>query len=627
MSSQREQIIDNIKKTIYDNSQQKITGQILQDTLIDMSDKLSTIEEVEEVNEKITDIPVERGTGENSVQQKGTGAVASGVNSVAEGKNTIAGGIASHAEGNFTKARGDHSHAEGGNTIANGEAAHAEGYNTTASGVYSHAEGYNTKANEEGAHAEGANTVASGANSHAEGLRTETINEAEHAEGKYNKSNAGTIHSVGIGTSSKRANAFEIMQNGDAYLYGIGEYDGTNPSDAKTVALAVKDLLPTAVADETYVKKINNPFAVGDGISSTRQKNTSAPNTASGSGSVALGEGSIASGKNALSSGKSTIAAGSCAHAEGNGSGTMQDGTERQYQGAIGENAHTEGTRTDATQHSSHAEGFETQATANRAHAEGCYSIASGANSHSEGLRTTASGDNAHAEGSNSTASGESSHTEGAQTKALANHSHAGGFASEVSSPRGFVHGRNVEAKSNVEGQFAVGKYNKSNTDQILSVGIGTGTTEAQRKNAFEVMQNGDAYLYGVGGYNGTNPTQSISLQDLLAYAPMGAQTPWGVNEYTLEEAVIFDQALAYFDGGYIFPRIPLNEVFAYDDIKDTIKSKIEEMQGDDGACTFRTAFGSIFRVGMGATIDSASVYVIWYDPDNDGYYGYYIEI
>ena len=100
----------------------------------------------------LDDIPVEKGSGQNSVQQKGTGAVASG--------------IMSFAEGNGTKA----------------------------------------------------------------------TNTAEHAEGAFNKSNTGTRHSVGIGTADNaRKNAFEIMENGDAYLFGVGGYDGTNPSEAKTI--------------------------------------------------------------------------------------------------------------------------------------------------------------------------------------------------------------------------------------------------------------------------------------------------------------------------------------------------------------------------------------------------------
>ncbi len=79
-------------------------------------------------------------------------------------------------------------------------------------------------------------------------------NIGEHAEGRYNVShfaaaewgNAGnTIHSVGIGSPSQTLefenskNAFEIMQNGDAYLYGVGGYDGTNPTDATRLQDAI----------------------------------------------------------------------------------------------------------------------------------------------------------------------------------------------------------------------------------------------------------------------------------------------------------------------------------------------------------------------------------------------------
>ena len=398
------EVKQTIENNIVQNKEGKITGQILQDTLIDMLDfsenkqailnapadggiliqegtsgvlntilvdfekvqsKIDDLDEIrsgaeagatavrpeeledvkEDVNAKIIDIPVEKGSGENSIQQKETGATAVGPSAVAEGGDNLEGaepvtgeeklyskaeGYASHAEG-AAHAIGRYSHAEGGgNSIEEGHPTRS-----TAEGAYSHAEGTHTHAIGNGSHAEGHLTIAKSAASHAEGRLTV----------------------AGVDTS-------------------VGRY--------------------------------------------------------------------------------------------------------------------------------AHAEGFSSKAT--------------GENSHAEGNATNATGANSHSEGSNNTASGESSHTEGAQTSASANHSHAGGFASEVSSPRGFVHGRNVEAKSNVEGQFAVGKYNKSNTNQILSVGIGTGTPASQRKNAFEIMQNGDAFLYGVGGYDGTNAADSgaTTLQETI---------------------------------------------------------------------------------------------------------------
>ena len=95
--------------------------------------------------------------------------------------------------------------------------------------------------------------VASGDFSHAEGNGTTTNNVGEHAEGTFNLSNTGstdsgrTIHSVGIGTGSitNRKNAHEIMCNGDHYIIGIGNYDGTNYSDAKSLQQVVNTMQGT----------------------------------------------------------------------------------------------------------------------------------------------------------------------------------------------------------------------------------------------------------------------------------------------------------------------------------------------------------------------------------------------
>ena len=221
----------------------------------------------------------------NTSHAEGEGTTASGFASHSEGNGTVAGKSAAHAEGTEARADGDSSHAEGYQANAKGNYAHAEGYKTQAAGVqahaeglsseahgnsshaegssfaygnYSHAEGNKTKAyggsshsegtltivkegannahaeglstqaNASQSHAEGMNTVANGEHSHAEGYGTVTDNECEHAEGKYNKSHLGTRHSIGIGSSdSARKNAFEIMENGDVYVLGIGGYDGT----------------------------------------------------------------------------------------------------------------------------------------------------------------------------------------------------------------------------------------------------------------------------------------------------------------------------------------------------------------------------------------------------------------
>lgn len=187
----------------------------------------------------------------------------------AEGQGTEALGTRSHAEGYNTKASGNHSHAEGNRTRAgvedappedttatDGVFAHAEGNSTLAKGSASHAEGAATQALSRASHAEGRHTVASGNYAHAEGFYTQTSNIAEHAEGRYNVSHqasttlgdkGNTTHSVGIGTSdTNRKNAYEIMQNGDIYVLGIGGYDGTNAgqSGIKTLQDILK-IIPT----------------------------------------------------------------------------------------------------------------------------------------------------------------------------------------------------------------------------------------------------------------------------------------------------------------------------------------------------------------------------------------------
>ncbi len=191
----------------------------------------------------------------------GDGAHSEGVNtkatqrgSHAEGRDTYAAGQYSHAEGRETEAFYA-SHAEGRGSKATGDVSHAEGLGTYAIGDHTHAEGQNTHAVGLNAHAEGLRGWANGQHSHAEGVDTVTSNTAEHAEGKFNKSNkadgsfgsaGNTLHSIGIGTSaSDRKNAFEVMQNGDVYLIGVGGYDGKNPAASKAVQQVIGALLDT----------------------------------------------------------------------------------------------------------------------------------------------------------------------------------------------------------------------------------------------------------------------------------------------------------------------------------------------------------------------------------------------
>lgn len=58
------------------------------------------------------------------------------------------------------------------------------------------------------------------------------------------------------------------------------------------------------------------------------------------------------------------------------------------------------------------------------------------------------------------------------------------------------------------QNETAFGKYNKSNTNTLFSIGNGTGSTTSARHNAFEVRRNGDIYI--------TSGSTDILLQDHL---------------------------------------------------------------------------------------------------------------
>ena len=121
---------------------------------------------------------------------------------------------------------------------------------------------------------------------------------------------------------------------------------------------------------------------------------------------------------------------------------------------------------------------------------------AAGDCAHAEGGDTKAQGDRSHAEGTTTTAAGYASHSEGSWTVA------------------------------NNESEHAEGAYNKSNTGgadsgkTLHSVGIGT--ADNSRKNAHEIMRNGDHYVYGIGGYDGTNPGTAKTLQEVVNEAGGG---------------------------------------------------------------------------------------------------------
>lgn len=218
---------------------------------------------------------------------------------------------------------------------------------------------------------------------------------------------------------------------------------------------------------------------------------------------ILLNGSGVASGNYSVVEGADCTASLLASHAEGLGSR------------ATAEAAHAEGNGSHAGGTNSHAEGYNTEAGGNNAHAEGNGTEAVVSNCHAEGYQTKASGANAHAENSGTEASGNNSHAEGYHTKATKSRAHAEGNLTQANGQDSHAEGSGTIASNEYE--HAEGSYNKSNTGTRHSVGIGTSTTD--RKNAFEIMSDGRVYVFGVGGYDGTNAGASgvQTLQQVIS--------------------------------------------------------------------------------------------------------------
>lgn len=131
------------------------------------------------------------------------------------------------------------------------------------------------------------------------------------------------------------------------------------------------------------------------------------------------------------------------------------------------------GQSTVASGNTSHSEGRNTSASGLSAHAEGMMTKARGLSAHAEGWSTTASGLASNASGFDTIASGFAARATGVGTKAYGVYSDAGGY----------------ETIAQGEAQTVIGRFNAPNSTDLFQVGYGG--TEAERKNAFRVTQDG----------------------------------------------------------------------------------------------------------------------------------------
>lgn len=160
--------------------------------------------------------------------------------------------------------------------------------------------------------------------------------------------------------------------------------------------------------------------------------------------------------------------------------------------------------------YSDNTAGYRSRSSGHNNKVSGKYSSADGANNtvssdyaNAEGVGNTASGNASSTEGSNNITTGQSAHTEGASNKNNAAAGHVEGYKNTAQN----------------DSEHAEGRYNISHTGESAAEktrhSIGIGTNE-ERKNAVEVMENGDMYVIGAGGYDGTNPGTGKTIQAIL---------------------------------------------------------------------------------------------------------------
>ena len=239
---------------------------------------------------------------------------ATGTGAFATGFQTIASGISSTAMGNSTTASGIRSTTMGLNTNASGGNSIAMGESTTASGLVSTAMGRITTASGENSTAMGENTTASGENSTALGRATEAIGENSVAMGGFtealgdfsfafgNGSEARGNNSIAMGDDSFATSNYAVAIGRDAFASGQNALAlGYNTVASSEYATAMGQ---NTVASGNYSTSMGQGTIASGGFSTSMGSFT----TASGGVSTAMGRSTVASGISATAMGGFTTA-------------------------------------------------------------------------------------------------------------------------------------------------------------------------------------------------------------------------------------------------------------------------------------------------------------------------------
>ena len=144
--------------------------------------------------------------------------------------------------------------------------------------------------------------------------------------------------------------------------------------------------------------------------------------------------------------------------------------------------------------------------------ANGAYACSIGRYNHADGADSLAAGEWANATGQSSMALGDNSVSTGTYSAAL-------GYFAQASNEGATAVGAQSYAKNQYE--VGIGRYNNSissgTTAEKTQFTVGCGTSSNSTANLIEAKQNKDIYIYGVGGFTGTNASSASTLQAVLS--------------------------------------------------------------------------------------------------------------
>ena len=308
----------------------------------------------------------------------------------------------------------------------------------------------------------------------------------------------------------------------------------------------------------------------------------------------------VLKGGNNKSTGISSTTIGYQNHSEGESSFTTGS-----YNSAFGNNAVATGRETKAQGYKSFTSGTRTVANGENSFATGHESLANGENSFATGRITQALGKGSHSEGNGNgirgKAVGDYSHSEGNCCCAIAIYSHAEGNWTDTTN----------------DGEHAEGEYNKSNKGQTNTEGtihsVGIGTSNTNRKNAHEIMKNGKHYIYGIGGYDGTNPDNSNDLATVITNIS-GGMTNVTYNELVeLRNSFQLKPGMFYRITDYVTTTTQENTQSAGHPFDIVVLALSENKLSEQAYAAIHE--GDTYFTENGANL---SAWKIWYCLDND---------